>query len=77
MKPHCDRVDTRWTVIYGSLMIGLELMISKLGSPRPLWIGHGLFIGLVGLGGIMRPFTSVSAQCGIYLHVDPTSHRCT
>jgi len=55
MKPHCDRVDTRWTVIYGSLMIGLELMISKLGSPRPLWIGHGLFIGLVGLGGINAP----------------------
>ena len=56
MKPHCDRVDTRWTVIYGSLMIGLELMISKLGSPRPLWIGRGLFIGLVGLGGINAPF---------------------
>jgi len=56
MKPHCDRVDTRWTVIYDSLMIGLELMISKLGSPRPLWIGHGLFIGLVGLGGINAPF---------------------
>ena len=55
MKPHCDRVDTRWTVIYGSLMIGLELMISKLGSPRPLWIGRGLFIGLVGLGGINAP----------------------
>jgi MFS family permease len=50
-----DRVGTRWTVICGSLMIGLGLSISTLGSPWPLWIGHGLFIGLVGLGGINAP----------------------
>ena len=50
-----DRVGTRWTVICGALMIGLGLVISTLGSPWPLWIGHGLFIGLVGLGGINAP----------------------
>ena len=50
-----DRVGTRWTVICGSLMIGLGLSISTLGSPWALWIGHGLFIGLVGLGGINAP----------------------
>ena len=50
-----DRVGTRWTVICGSLMIGLGLSISTLGSPWALWIGHGLFIGLVGLGGVNAP----------------------
>ncbi|HEY3677711.1 MAG TPA: MFS transporter [Bradyrhizobium sp.] len=50
-----DRVGTRWTVISGSLMIGVGLSISTLGPPWPLWIGHGLFIGLIGLGGINAP----------------------
>ena len=50
-----ERVGTRWTVISGALMIGLGLSISTLGPPWPLWIGHGLFIGLIGLGGINAP----------------------
>lgn len=50
-----DRVGTRWTVICGALMIGVGLTISTLGSAWPLWIGHGLFIGLIGLGGINAP----------------------
>ena len=50
-----DRIGTRWTVICGSLMIGLGLAISTWGPPWPLWIGHGFFIGLVGLGGINAP----------------------
>jgi len=50
-----ERIGTRWTVIFGALMIGLGLSISTLGPPWPLWIGHGLFIGLIGLGGINAP----------------------
>jgi MFS family permease len=50
-----DKVGTRWTVISGALMIGLGLTISTLGPPWPLWVGHGLFIGLIGLGGINAP----------------------
>jgi MFS family permease len=50
-----DRVGTRWTVMVGALMIGLGLTISTLGLPWPLWIGHGLFIGLIGLGGVNAP----------------------
>src|SRR3954447_12755849 len=49
------RVGTRWTVIFGALSIGLGLAISTLGPPWPLWIGHGLFIGLIGIGGINAP----------------------
>src|SRR5689334_13746215 len=55
MSRMAERVGTRATVIFGSLMIGLGLTISTLGPPWPLWIGHGLFIGLIGLGGINAP----------------------
>jgi MFS family permease len=50
-----DRVGTRWTVIFGAFMVGLGLLLSTFGPPWPLWIGHGLFIGLIGLGGINAP----------------------
>src|ERR1700712_6040495 len=48
MSRIAERVGTRWTVIFGSLMIGLGLTISTFGPPWPLWIGHGLFIGFNG-----------------------------
>jgi MFS family permease len=50
-----ERIGTPWTVIFGALMIGLGLSISTLGAPWPLWIGHGLFIGVIGIGGINAP----------------------
>jgi MFS family permease len=50
-----DRIGTRWTVLNGALMIGVGLWLSSFGPNWPLWIGHGLFIGLLGLGGINAP----------------------
>jgi MFS family permease len=50
-----NRIGVRWTVLCGTLMIGIGLSLSTLGPPWPLWIGHGLFIGLLGLGGINAP----------------------
>ncbi len=50
-----ERIGTRWTVIFGALMVALGLVVSTFGSPWALWIGHGLFIGLIGLGGINAP----------------------
>src|SRR3954451_79704 len=55
MSRLANRVGTCWTVVLGSLMIGLGLLISTWGPPWPLWIGHGLFIGLIGIGGINAP----------------------
>ena len=55
MSQIAGRIGTRWTVIFGSLMIGLGLAVSTLGPPWPLWIGHGLFIGMIGIGGINAP----------------------
>ena len=50
-----DRIGTRWTVLFGALMIGVGLALSTLGPPWPLWIGHGLLIGVIGIGGINAP----------------------
>jgi MFS family permease len=50
-----DRLGTRSTVVVGSLMIGVGLLISTFGPPWPLWVGHGVFIGLIGIGGINAP----------------------
>src|SRR5580693_10593546 len=50
-----ERFGIRWTVIGGSLMIAAGLALSTLGPPLPLYIGHGLFIGLIGIGGINAP----------------------
>jgi MFS family permease len=50
-----DRIGVRWTVMFGALMIGVGLAISTLGPGWPLYLGHGLFIGLVGLAGINAP----------------------
>jgi MFS family permease len=50
-----ERVGTRWTAIFGSVMIAVGLAVSTLGPPWPLWIGHGFFIGFLGLAGINAP----------------------
>jgi MFS family permease len=50
-----ERVGVRWTVIGGSLMIAAGLALSTLGPSLPLYIGHGLFIGMIGIGGINAP----------------------
>jgi MFS family permease len=50
-----ERVGVRWTVLFGAAMIAVGLLISTLGPSWPLYIGHGLFIGLIGIGGINAP----------------------
>jgi MFS family permease len=50
-----ERVGIRWTVIFGAAMIAVGLAVSALGPSWPLYIGHGLFIGLIGIGGINAP----------------------
>jgi MFS family permease len=50
-----DRIGVRWTVMFGALMICVGLAISSLGAPWQLYLGHGLFIGFLGNGGINAP----------------------
>ncbi len=50
-----DRIGTRWTGAFGAVMIAIGLALSSRGPSWPLWIGHGLFIGLIGFAGINAP----------------------
>ncbi len=45
----------RLTVITGSVMIAIGLCISSLGEPWQLYVGHGLFMGLLGNAGLNAP----------------------
>jgi MFS family permease len=51
-----DAIGVRWTVICGAVMICLGLLLSMGGAPWQLYLGHGLFIGIFGIGGISPPF---------------------
>jgi MFS family permease len=50
-----ERVGVRWTVMFGAAMVCVGLAISSLGQPWHLFVGHGLFIGFIGNGGINAP----------------------
>ena len=50
-----ERVGIRWTAIFGAVMVAVGLAVSTLGPSWPLYIGHGLFMGLIGIGGINAP----------------------
>ena len=50
-----ERVGVRWTVMFGSAMMGVGLAIASLGPSWPLYIGYGVFVGLIGLSGINAP----------------------
>ncbi|HXF87963.1 MAG TPA: MFS transporter [Xanthobacteraceae bacterium] len=49
-------IGVRWTVVCGAVMICLGLLLSMGGAPWQLYVGHGLFIGILGNGGINAPF---------------------
>ena len=55
-----DRYGVRWTVMFGAVMIGIGLAISSLGQASSgqtwqLYLGHGLFMGLLGNAGLNAP----------------------
>jgi len=51
-----ERIGIRFTVIGGALMIAVGLALSSLGGGTPaLYVGHGVFIGLLGNAGINAP----------------------
>lgn len=50
-----ERTGVRWTVMFGALMIGVGLWLSTGGEAWHLYVGHGLFIGLLGNAGIFPP----------------------
>src|SRR3954452_16455912 len=56
-----ERFGVRRTVIFGSLMIALGLVLAQSGSALGLLIGYGVFIGLLGNAAMNAPlYTYVS-----------------
>ncbi len=49
------RFGLRLTAVFGAFMVAGGLAISTLGPPTPLWIGHAIFMGLLGIGAINAP----------------------
>jgi MFS family permease len=50
-----DWYGIRWTVIVGAISICIGLFISTLGEPWQLYVGHGVFIGLLGNASLNAP----------------------
>src|SRR5262245_28167488 len=50
-----DRYGIRWTVMFGAVSICIGLFISTLGEPWQLYVGHGVFMGLLGNAGLNAP----------------------
>jgi MFS family permease len=50
-----ERIGVRWTVMFGGLMIAAGLILSSTGARLFLFVGHGLFMGLLGNAGINAP----------------------
>ncbi len=50
-----DRIGLRTIVAFGTCMIAIGLWVSTLGGIVPLYLGHGLLIGLIGNGAIYAP----------------------
>jgi MFS family permease len=51
-----ERLGIRFTVIFGAVMVAVGLALSTWGPSLPLYFGHFLFMGLLGIGGINAPF---------------------
>jgi MFS family permease len=50
-----EKIGVRWTVMFGAVMIAVGLALATLGPTWQLQLGYGLFVGLLGLGGINAP----------------------
>jgi MFS family permease len=51
-----ERVGVRWTVIFGALMIAAGLALATGGETWQLYVGQGLLMGFLGIGGMNAPF---------------------
>ncbi len=51
-----ERTGVRWTVIFGAVMICIGLALSSRGETWQLYVGQGVFVGFLGIGGMNSPF---------------------
>jgi MFS family permease len=50
-----DRIGVRWTALFGGAMMAIGAVVASVGSVWSLYLGYGLFIGLLGFSGINSP----------------------
>jgi MFS family permease len=50
-----ERLGVRWVVMFGATMVCTGLMLSAGGQAWQLYLGHGLFVGLLGNAAIHAP----------------------
>jgi len=50
-----ERYGIRWTAMFGAASICIGLIISTLGETWQLYLGHGVFMGLLGNSGLNAP----------------------
>ena len=50
-----ERIGIRWTVAFGIVMVAAGLALSSSGEQLQLYAGHGLLVGLLGIGSINAP----------------------
>ncbi|MGH7029887.1 MAG: MFS transporter, partial [Stellaceae bacterium] len=55
MAQVAERIGVRWTVIFGAMMIAVGLVLASLGEHWSFYVGHGVFMGLLGNAGINAP----------------------
>ena len=55
MGPLAERYGIRTTVIFGAVSICIGLLISSFGEIWQLYLGHGLFVGVLGTAGLNAP----------------------
>ncbi len=55
MSPLAERIGIRITAMFGACMVAIGLALSAQGETWQLYLGHGLFIGLLGNAGINAP----------------------
>jgi len=51
-----ERIGVRWTTAIGAVSGAAGLALSSMGESWQLYIGHGLLIGVFGIGAINAPF---------------------
>jgi MFS family permease len=51
-----EKVGVRWTVTFGAVMVCVGLALSSRGETWQLYVGQGLFMGFLGIGGMNAPF---------------------
>ena len=53
-----DRIGILWPLLIGGTMIAVGCAISSSGGEWALYLGHGVFIGLLGIGAIYAPLVT-------------------